>query len=134
MSPGVVPDVLVYTRKMSTFLFLSDLEVLCPKIYKAKQRFTSAGRSGQGDFWELRRCCSSQDILLWPREEREHNQKRRCTPQAVKFLLLLFDLGIFLQDQKIPTRMTPEGKAIFPCSLTGSFLPFQQRSILFNLD
>lgn len=37
--PGAVPDVLIYTWEMSTlFNLLGDLEVLCPKIYKAKQR------------------------------------------------------------------------------------------------
>lgn len=56
---GVVPDVLVYTWKMSTFFTLvGDLEVLCPKIYKAKRDFPSAGHSGKGDF------LGDQEMLL----------------------------------------------------------------------
>lgn len=97
------------------------LKCCVQKSTKPRIDFTSAGHSGKGDFWEIRSCCSSQGILSWQREEREHNQKHRCTPQAVKFLLLLFNLGIFLQDQKIPIRMAPEGKATSLCSLSWLF-------------
>lgn len=121
--PGGVPDVLVYTWEMSTFFTLGgDLEVLCPKIYKAKERLhLSRALRKRGFFWEIRRCCSSQGTLFWQREEREHNQKHRCTPQTVRFLLLLFNLGFFLQDQKIPIRMTLEGKVTSLCSLSWFF-------------
>lgn len=117
--PGVVPDVLVYTWKTGTlFSLLGDLECCVRKSTQPRRAFATAGHSRKEDFWEIRSCCSSQGILFWQREEREHNQKHRCAPQAVKFLLLLFNLGIFLQDQKIPIRMTPEGKATSLCSFS----------------
>lgn len=112
---------------------LGDLRVPCQKNCNAtagyyRRELTSAGQLGKRDgfFWEIRRCCDSHGILFLQSEEREQKQKHRCRLQAVKFLLLLFNLGIFLSGAKFSIWMPPEGKAIafhslscfFPCPST----------------